>query len=66
MVAMTKEDMWCMSPFIGYGFVEPSKEWLEAKHRTLLGINPEGRYHKFTRMALSKARKMEKVLQACS
>jgi len=43
MVAMTKEDMWCMSPFIGYGFVEPSKEWLEAKHRTLLGINPEAR-----------------------
>ena len=42
-IAMTKEDMWCMAPFIGYGFVEPSKEWLEAKHRTLLGINPEAR-----------------------
>ncbi len=43
MIAMTKEDMWCMAPFIGYGFVKPSKEWLEAKHRTLLGINPEAR-----------------------
>lgn len=32
-----------MSPFIGYGFVEPSKEWLEAKHRASLGINPEAR-----------------------
>ncbi len=39
MVAMTKEDMWCMAPFIGYGFVKPSKEWLEAKHRDSLGIN---------------------------
>jgi len=43
MIAMTKEDMWCMEPFIAYGFVEPSKEWLEGKHRTLLGINPEAR-----------------------
>jgi uncharacterized protein (DUF169 family) len=43
MVAMTKEDMWCMEPFVGYGFVEPSKEWHKAKHRTLLGINPEAR-----------------------
>jgi len=42
-VAMTKEDMWCMAPFIAFGFVEPSKEWLEAKHRALLGINPEAR-----------------------
>jgi len=42
-VAMTKEDMWCMAPFIAFGFVEPSQEWLEAKHRTLLGINPEAR-----------------------
>ena len=23
MIAMTKEDMWCMAPFIGYGFVKP-------------------------------------------
>ena len=43
MIAMTKEDMWCMAPFIGFGFVKPSEEWLEAKHRTLLGINPEAR-----------------------
>jgi len=43
MVAMTKEDMWCMAPFVGYGFVKPSKEWLEAKHRTVSGINPEAR-----------------------
>jgi len=42
-IAMTKEDMWCMSPFIGYGLVEPSKEWLEAKHRDSLGINQEAR-----------------------
>lgn len=42
-IAITKEDMWCMAPFIGYGFVKPSKEWLEAKHRTSLGINPEAR-----------------------
>jgi len=42
-IAMTKEDMWCMSPFVGYGFVKPSKEWLEAKHRDALGINPEAR-----------------------
>lgn len=43
MIAMTKEDMWCMAPFIGFGFVKPSEEWLKAKHRTLLGINPEAR-----------------------
>ena len=43
MVAMTKEDMWCMAPFIGYGFVKPSKEWLEAKHRDSWGINREAR-----------------------
>jgi len=43
MIAMTKEDMWCMAPFIAFGFVEPSKEWLEAKHRALLGINKEAR-----------------------
>ena len=42
-IAMTTEDMWCMAPFIGFGFVKPSEEWLEAKHRTLLGINPEAR-----------------------
>lgn len=42
-VAMTKEDMWCMAPFVAFGFVEPSKEWLEAKHRALLGINKEAR-----------------------
>lgn len=42
-IALTKEDMWCMSPFIRYGFVKPSKEWLEAKHRDSLGINPEVR-----------------------
>lgn len=42
-IAMTKEDMWCMSPFIGYGFVKPSKKWLEAKHRDSLEINPEVR-----------------------
>ena len=43
MVAMTKEDMWCMAPFIAFGFVEPSEEWLKGKHRGLLGINPEAR-----------------------
>ena len=42
-VAMTKEDMWCMAPFIAFGFVEPSEEWLKGKHRGLLGINPEAR-----------------------
>jgi uncharacterized protein (DUF169 family) len=30
-VAMTKEDMWCMTPFIGYGFVKPSKKWLKGE-----------------------------------
>jgi len=43
MVAMTKEDILCMAPFIAYGFVKPSKEWLEGKHRTVLGVNPEVR-----------------------
>ncbi len=42
-IVMTKEDMRCMAPFVGYGFVKPSKEWLKAKYRTLLGINPEAR-----------------------
>jgi len=41
MVAMTKEDMWCMTPFIGYGFVKPSKEWLKGEQRNILGPNPE-------------------------
>ena len=43
MVAMTKEDMWCMAPFIGFGFVEPSEEWLKGEHRAVLGISPEVR-----------------------
>jgi len=43
MVAMTKEDMWCMAPFIAFGFVKPSKEWLKGKHRISLGLNPEVR-----------------------
>jgi len=43
MVAMTKEDMWCMAPFVAFGFVKPSKKWLEGQHRTVSGINLEAR-----------------------
>lgn len=38
-IAMLKEDMWCMAPTVGFGFVEPSPEWLEGNHHLSYAMN---------------------------